>query len=38
MWEDKLNEGGGRFVLRIKKPFANKIWEDLVLALIGMKF
>ena len=35
MWEDEPNLGGGRFVMRLKKPFSNKIWEDLVLSFIG---
>lgn len=35
LWEDKLNKGGGRFVLHIKKLYSNKIWEDILLALLG---
>ena len=34
LWEDENNAGGGRFVLHIKKIFANKTWEDILLALI----
>lgn len=34
LWEDKQNKGGGRFVLHIKKMFANKTWEDILIALI----
>lgn len=35
MWEDKANEGGGRFNIKIKKGYVNKIWEDLILGFIG---
>ena len=35
MWEDSLNMNGGRFVLRIKKDYGNKFWEDLLLSFIG---
>lgn len=34
-WEDKANEDGGSFILRIRRSHANKIWEDLVLSYIG---
>lgn len=33
-WEHPDNKGGGRFVLHIKKLFANKTWEDMLIALI----
>ena len=35
MWEDEANKGGGRFTIKIKKGFANKIWEDLLMGVIG---
>lgn len=35
MWEDESNRGGGRFILRVKKPFAGKFWEDLLIGFIG---
>lgn len=38
MWEDENNKEGGSWSLRISKGFANKIWEDLMLALIGEQF
>ena len=38
MWEDEANKQGGRWRLRVNKGFANKIWEDLILALIGEQF
>lgn len=34
LWEDSSNKGGGRFVLHIKKMFANKTWEDILIAFI----
>lgn len=35
MWEDKNNENGGRYKLRIKKQYGNRFWEDLILSFIG---
>lgn len=34
LWEDEANKGGGRFVLHIKKIFANKTWEDILIAVV----
>lgn len=34
-WDHEANHNGGRFVLRIKKKYANKFWEDMILGLIG---
>jgi len=34
-WEDKANDEGGSFVLRIKRQYSNIIWEDLMLSYIG---
>jgi translation initiation factor 4E len=30
IWEDEANVGGGRFIIRAKRGFGNKIWEDLL--------
>lgn len=38
MWEDEANKNGGRWALRVNKGYANKLWEDLVLAFIGEQF
>lgn len=38
MWEDEANKYGGRFTLRLNKGFSNKVWEDLVLGMIGEQF
>lgn len=35
MWEDENNVGGGRFILKVKKQYGNKFWEDLLLGFIG---
>ncbi len=35
MWEDEANQNGGRFLLRVKKNYANYFWENLILWLIG---
>lgn len=33
--EDDANKGGGKWTLRLKKGLASRLWEDLVLAVIG---
>lgn len=38
MWEDPLNITGGKWIIRLKKGVADRIWEDLVLAIIGDQF
>jgi len=38
MWEDEANLNGGRWQIRINKGYANKLWEDLILAMIGEQF
>eukprot|EP01017_Pseudomicrothorax_dubius_P037654 TRINITY_DN5549_c0_g2_i2.p2 TRINITY_DN5549_c0_g2~~TRINITY_DN5549_c0_g2_i2.p2 ORF type:complete len:219 (+),score=72.83 TRINITY_DN5549_c0_g2_i2:50-706(+) len=35
MWEDEANKDGGKFFLRVHKPFVNRFWEDLILGFIG---
>lgn len=34
-WEDPYNKNGGRFIFRVKKNFANRIWEELLVSFIG---
>ena len=36
IWEDSLN--GGKWILRIKKGLGSRLWESLVLAVIGDQF
>jgi translation initiation factor 4E len=38
VWEDPLNTNGGKWIIRLKKGVADRIWEDLVLAVIGDQF
>jgi translation initiation factor 4E len=38
VWEDPLNLPGGKWILRLRKGVADRIWEDLILALIGDQF
>ncbi|KAH8104048.1 eukaryotic translation initiation factor 4E class II [Cristinia sonorae] len=38
VWEDPLNLSGGKFIVRLKKGVADRLWEDLVLAVIGDQF
>lgn len=35
LWEDPQNVNGGSFFLHIKKSFANKIWENLLLSILS---
>ena len=34
-WEDPANTGGGRWVLRLRKGVADRVWEEVVFALVG---
>ncbi|GAA5891144.1 hypothetical protein JCM5296_004907 [Sporobolomyces johnsonii] len=34
-WEDTANVGGGRWVLRLRKGVADRVWEEVVYALVG---
>jgi len=38
VWEDPLNINGGKWIIRLKKGVADRIWEDLVCAVIGDQF
>ncbi|EEB87202.1 hypothetical protein MPER_15547, partial [Moniliophthora perniciosa FA553] len=38
VWEDPLNITGGKWIIRLKKGVADRIWEDLVLAILGDQF
>lgn len=35
VWEDAANCKGGKWILRLKKGLASRIWENLLLAMIG---
>lgn len=34
-WEDAANTGGGRWVLRLRKGVADRVWEEIVFALVS---
>lgn len=38
MWEDPNNALGGKWMLRLKKGMASRVWEDCLLAVIGDAF
>jgi len=38
MWEDDANKVGGKWIVRLKKGLSSRLWEDLVLAIIGEQF
>ena len=38
MWEVEEHKHGGVWNLRVNKGYANKLWEDLLLGLIGEQF
>ena len=38
MWEDAANKDGGKWIVRIRKGFCSRYWEELLLALIGEQF
>ncbi|KAH8792945.1 eukaryotic translation initiation factor 4E class II [Flagelloscypha sp. PMI_526] len=35
IWEDPLNITGGKWIVRLKKGVADRIWEDLCFAVVG---
>lgn len=38
VWEDPLNAAGGKWILRLRKGVADRLWEDLVLGVVGDQF
>jgi len=38
VWEDPLNENGGKWIVRIKKGLASRYWEQLMIAIISEQF
>lgn len=38
MWEDPANASGGKWMLRLKKGAASRVWEDVLLAVVGDAF
>lgn len=38
IWEDKANINGGKWIIRLRKGVTNRLWENLVLAMLGEQF
>uniref|UniRef100_A0A1I7X497 eIF-4F 25 kDa subunit n=1 Tax=Heterorhabditis bacteriophora TaxID=37862 RepID=A0A1I7X497_HETBA len=38
VWEDGANVKGGKWILRLKKGLASRVWENLLLAMVGEQF
>lgn len=38
VWEDEINKAGGKWILRLRKGLSSRIWENLLLAIIGESF
>jgi translation initiation factor 4E len=38
VWEDPANARGGKWILRLRKGIADRLWEDLLLAVVGDQF
>ncbi|KAI0316021.1 translation initiation factor eIF 4e-like domain-containing protein [Amylostereum chailletii] len=38
IWEDPVNISGGKWIVRLRKGVADRVWEDLVLAIVGDQF
>ncbi|KAH8111043.1 eukaryotic translation initiation factor 4E member 2 [Phellopilus nigrolimitatus] len=38
VWEDPLNIEGGKWIIRFKKGVADRLWEEIVMAIVGDQF
>nr|CAG4635672.1 EOG090X0BMA [Artemia franciscana] len=38
MWEDSANKNGGKWIVRLRKGLADRLWENLILAILGEQF
>ena len=38
VWEDPLNHAGGKWIIRLRKGVADRVWEDLVCGVVGDMF
>ncbi|KAI9461414.1 translation initiation factor eIF4e [Boletus coccyginus] len=38
VWEDPLNRAGGKWIIRLRKGVADRVWEDLVCGVVGDMF
>jgi translation initiation factor 4E len=37
VWEDPQNANGGRFILRVRRGWGSRVWEELLLSYIGIR-
>eukprot|EP00124_Ichthyophonus_hoferi_P003379 Ihof_evm5s289 gene=Ihof_evmTU5s289 len=38
LWEDEANKYGGKWIVRLRKGLASRLWEALILAVLGNQF
>jgi len=38
MWEDPANREGGKWIVRLRKGVASRVWENVILAILGEQF
>lgn len=38
LWEDEANKDGGKWIVRIRKHFTSRSWENLIMAMVGEQF
>lgn len=38
VWEDPVNLQGGKWIIRLKKGVSERLWEELVMAIVGDQF
>ncbi|KZT70731.1 eukaryotic translation initiation factor 4E class II [Daedalea quercina L-15889] len=38
VWEDPVNISGGKWIIRLRKGISDRLWEDLILAVVGDQF
>lgn len=37
VWEHKDNRGGGKFLIRVKKEYADRTWEKLLMGVLSLE-
>ncbi|XP_028297690.1 eukaryotic translation initiation factor 4E type 2-like [Gouania willdenowi] len=38
MWEDECNRAGGKWIIRLRKGLSSRLWENIILAMLGEQF
>eukprot|EP00831_Metopus_contortus_P000602 TRINITY_DN10224_c0_g1_i2.p1 TRINITY_DN10224_c0_g1~~TRINITY_DN10224_c0_g1_i2.p1 ORF type:complete len:149 (-),score=24.27 TRINITY_DN10224_c0_g1_i2:7-453(-) len=38
MWEDTKNKAGGKWILKVQKDYCSKLWEEVLMGIIGDQF